>query len=372
MIEWRKAAGWLAAAAALVALVFAWQRVTPEGLPPGIAGGNGRLEATTIDIAAKAGGRVEAVHVREGDFVRAGEEVARMDTLALQAQLRGAEAQVTQARHAQATAALLVRQREQSARTAQAVVAQRESELALADKELRRTTELVAQNFISPAQLDAAQARVQGAHAALSAARSQVLEAEAAIATARAQHAEAASAIEAAQAGVERLRTEIADASLRAPRDARVQSRLVNEGEVVGGGARIVSLADLNDVTMSFYLPETAAGRVAIGAEARLVLDAAPDYVIPATVDFVASVAQFTPKTVETQSERQKMVFKVRARVDPVLLARYREQVKSGLPGMAYVRVGREPWPPQLEVKLPPPPGAALPAGATSAPGTPS
>ncbi|WP_119154592.1 HlyD family secretion protein [Caldimonas tepidiphila] len=355
MISWRKALTAAAVTAGLAALAVAWQRAAPDGLPPGIAGGNGRLEATTIDIAAKAGGRVQAVRVREGDFVQAGEEVARIDTLALAAQLRGAEAQARQARSAQATDAALARQREQSAQTARALAAQRESELALAEKELRRTADLVARNFIAPQQLDAAQARVQGARAALSAARSQVLEAEAAIATARAQAQEGGAAIEAALANVERLQTEIADALLVAPRAGRVQLRLVNEGEVVGGGARIVSLVDLSDVTMSFYLPETAAGRVAIGSEARLVLDAAPELVIPARIDFVASVAQFTPKTVETQSERQKMVFKVRARIDPALLARHREQVKTGLPGMAYVRIADVEWPRHLQVALPAP-----------------
>jgi HlyD family secretion protein len=132
-----------------------------------------------------------------------------------------------------------------------------------------------------------------------------------------------------------------------------VQTVLAQGGEVLAGGGRVVSLVDLSDVTMNFFLPETAAGRVAIGAEARLVLDAAPKMVIPAQVDFVASVAQFTPKTVETESERQKMVFKVRARVDPVLLGQHRDQVKTGLPGMAYVRTGVEPWPPELAVNVP-------------------
>jgi len=138
---------------------------------------------------------------------------------------------------------------------------------------------------------------------------------------------------------------------------------LAQDGEVLSGGGRVVTLVDLADVTMSFFLPETAAGRVAIGSEARLVLDAAPGLVIPAQVDFVASVAQFTPKTVETASERQKMVFKVRARIDPALLGQHRDQVKTGLPGMAYVRIGAEPWPPQLALNLPKAtPAASAPA----------
>jgi len=358
-LRWRSLLPYVIAAVVGIGVVVAWRWAAPDGLPEGIAGGNGRIEATTIDVAAKTGGRPLAVRVREGDFVTAGDEIARMDTQSLEAQRRGAQAQQRQAGTARATLTALVRQRQQAVATVAALVSQREAEAALAEKELRRTSELVAQNFISPQQLDAANARVQASRAALSAARSQRIEAESAVLTARSQIVESEAAIEAAQAAVDRVQVEIADAVLRAPRGGRVQTVLAQGGEVLAGGGRVVSLVDLSDVTMSFFLPETAAGRVSIGAEARLVLDAAPDLVIPAAVDFVASVAQFTPKTVETESERQKMVFKVRARVDPVLLGQHREQVKTGLPGMAYVRIGDQPWPANLAVKVPQARGAA-------------
>jgi HlyD family secretion protein len=130
----------------------------------------------------------------------------------------------------------------------------------------------------------------------------------------------------------------------------------------VGAGGRVMSLVDLSDVHMTFFLPETAVGRLAIGSEARLVLDAAPQYVIAAKVSYVASVAQFTPKTVETTAERQKLVFKVRAQVDPALLKQHRQQVKTGMPGVAYVRVQPDTaWPDKLAIKLP-----AVPAAGTS------
>lgn len=101
--------------------------------------------------------------------------------------------------------------------------------------------------------------------------------------------------------------------------------------------------------TANCFLPETVAGRVRIGSEVRLVLDAAPDVVIPAKISFVADVAQFTPKTVETQSERQKLMFRVRAKIDPALLQRHIALVKTGLPGMAYVRIDSQAaWPDKL------------------------
>ena len=160
--------------------------------------------------------------------------------------------------------------------------------------------------------------------------------------------------MEAAQASVTRLQVDIDDSQLKAPRDARVQLRVAEPGEVLGAGGRVLNLIDLTDVYMTFFLPETAAGRVALGSEVRIVLDAAPEYVIPAQVSFVASAAQFTPKTVETASERQKLMFRVRAQVAPELLAGYLEQVKTGLPGVAWVRLDDSlPWPPELQIRLP-------------------
>lgn len=358
-----------AAAAALVGGYLAWQHLQPEPLPAGIASGNGRLEGTEIDVAARTGGRVKAVLVQEGDDVEAGQPVAEMDTETLQADLRRAQAQLAQSRQAAETAEALQAQRQQAIATAEAVVGQRQAELSLAARQLERARELVAKGFLPPQQLDQAQATHAGAQAALGAARSQVAEARAALTTLRSQRAEAGSAIEAARAAEARVQADLADAVLRAPRAGRVQVKAAQPGEVLGGGARVLSLVDLGDVYMTFFLPEAAAGRLALGAEARLVLDAAPQYVIPASVSYVASVAQFTPKTVETHDERQKLVFKVRARIDPALLARYRNQVKTGMPGMAYVRVdSHTPWPARLAVALPPEQAPVAPASSPSQP----
>ena len=136
------------------------------------------------------------------------------------------------------------------------------------------------------------------------------------------------------------------DGEVHAVRDV---SFAVEPGEVLGAGGKVLNLVDLSDVYMTFFLPETVAGRVALGTEVRLVLDAAPQYVIPAQVSFVASTAQFTPKTVETASERQKLMFRVKARIDRALLAKHLEQVKTGLPGVACVRLdAQQPWPANL------------------------
>jgi len=343
-----------AALAAAAAGYLFWQSKQPPPLSSDFASGNGRIEAVDIDIAAKTAGRVREILVDEGDLVQAGQTLARMDTDTLASELRQAEAQVKRSENARATAIAVVRQRESMRTSAGAIVAQRRSELALAETELKRSQDLVARGFITPQKLDADRTRRESAQAALAAAQSQVLEAESAIVAARSQVTEAESAIEAARAAVQRLQVEIADATLKAPRAGRVQHRVAQPGEVLGSGGKVLTLVDLSDVYMNFFLPESTAGKLAIGAEARLVLDAAPQYVFPATVSFIAAEAQFTPKTVETSVERQKLVFRVKARVAPELVQRYLDRVKTGLPGVAYVRLAAaSPWPAQLRVKLP-------------------
>ena len=131
-----------------------------------------------------------------------------------------------------------------------------------------------------------------------------------------------------------------------------MQYRVAQPGEVLGAGGKVLNMVDLADVYMTFFLPEQAAGRVALGQDVRIILDAAPQYVIPAAVSFVASTAQFTPKTVETASERQKLMFRVKAQISPELL--HLQQVKTGLPGVAWIKLdaGAQ-WPAQLEVRVP-------------------
>jgi HlyD family secretion protein len=349
---------WIVRAAWLLALCMlgwlAWQRFQPSGNEDGITGGNGRVEAVEIDVATRVAGRVREIKVAEGEFVTAGQVVAMIDSDVLEAQLRQAEAQVQQARSAVATAMSQLAQRQSEKASAQAGVAQRDVDVDSASTKLKRSEALAAKGFFSAQALDNDRLQLQGAQAARRAALSQVAATEAAIASAQSQVAGAQSSEKAAQANVERIQVDIADMTLKAPRDGRVQYRVVQSGEIVAAGGRVLNLLDLSDVYMTFFLPTAAAGRIAIGAEARLVLDAAPQYVIPARISFVASEAQFTPRTVETASEREKLMFRVRAQIPPDLLRKHITRVKTGLPGMAYVRLDEKAaWPARLQVKLP-------------------
>ncbi|KAA6183504.1 HlyD family efflux transporter periplasmic adaptor subunit [Thiohalocapsa marina] len=344
-------------ASLLILLVGAFlilQRLVPKEIETGLASGNGRIEAVEIDIAAKNAGRVQAVFVQEGERVSAGQVLAVMDTRLLDAQLHQAEAQLQQAISAVVTAHSQTAQRESDKAAAEALLAQRQVELKVARSHLARSMAIADKGFISPQVVDDERAQVDSAEAAVRAALAQVVAAESAIASARAQVAGAQSSAAAAEANIERIQADIADATLSSPRDGRVQFIVARPGEVIAAGGRVLNLVDLSDVYMTFFLPTAQVGKLALGSEVRLVLDAAPEYVIPARLSFIADVAQFTPKAVETAAEREKLMFRVRAQIPPELLRKYSQQVKTGLPGMAYVRLdAARPWPPELEVKLP-------------------
>lgn len=319
--------------------------------PSYIASGNGRIEAVEINIAAKTPGRIATIDVREGEFVQQGDRLATLDTAALQAQLHQAEAQYRQAQSAVIAAQSQVRLRESEKTAAEAVLVQRKAELELANSRLTRTRQLTQQGSMSQQDLDNAKAAFIGAEAAIAATQAQIAAADAAIAAAKTNVSGAESTVEAAEATIERLQVELSDSELLAPRDGRIQFIVARPGEVVGAGGRILNMMDLKDVYMTFFLPTAVVGKLALGSEARIVLDAAPHYVIPAKISFISDEAQFTPKTVETSLEREKLMFRVRAQISQTLLERYIKQVKTGLPGVAYVRTDTEqPWPEYLQL----------------------
>jgi len=308
--------------AAAGALYFAVQRFETPPLPETIAAGNGRIEATMVDIETKLPGRLASIGVREGDTVKKGALLATLDTRELEARYAQAQAQIRQAEQQRALARSLVRQRE--------------SERTLARKNLERSRNLYINKNIPLAQLQQHETALSVAEAALEAARAQTVSADAAIDAARAQ--------------AETIGANLDDSRLYSPVDGRVLYRLREPGEIVGSGGKVLTLLDPTDVYMTVFLPTSAAGRIAVGSEARIVLDARPDVAIPARVSFVSPRAQFTPKEIETQSEREKLMFRIKVRIDEALLKRYADRVRTGLPGSAYIRMDPQtPWPERLD-----------------------
>jgi HlyD family secretion protein len=290
-------------------------------LPQGIVWSNGRIEAEEIDISTKFAGRIAQLAVQEGDMVAPGQVIARMDTRDLEASLKKAEAQVLQGRR--------------NLEEARALVAQQETEVTLAKAEFERASTLLKRGFTTHQAFDQRQQALNSANAKATAARARVNQAE--------------YALEAAQHEVELYQVNIADNTLIAPREGRIQYRIANIGEVLPAGGKVFTMLDIADVYMNVYLPTADAGRAKVGSDARVVLDAYPNFAAPAYVSFVATQAQFTPKAVETKSERDKLMFRVKVRIDPDLLRRHAAEVRTGLPGIAYVRLDpKVEWPERL------------------------
>jgi HlyD family secretion protein len=302
-----------------------WRHMRQGGLPLGIVSGAGRLEVDEIDIDTKFAGSVAELLAEEGDMVKAGQFVARMDTRDLEASLRMTEAQ---ARGAQ-----------RSVDEARANVEQQKTQLTLAQQEFDRTTALVARGFATYELLDQRRQALNGAQAALVAAEDLVGVAQ--------------RGLDAATHDVELYKVNIADNTLVAPREGRIQYRIANVGEVLPAGGRVYAMLDTSFVYMDIYLPTEEAGQVRIGADARIVLDARPDIAIPAKVAFIAAQAQFTPKIVETKEDRDMLMFRIRVRVDPERLRGRSEAIRGGLTGNAYIQVNpATAWPPRLQTNV--------------------
>jgi HlyD family secretion protein len=342
------------AVAAVGIAAAVWTALKPSGPGVGFASGNGRIEATEIDVATKLAGRVKTILVNEGDFVQADQPLAQMQVDVLDAQRDEASAQSSQAITAVANAEAQVAARQSDTAAAQALVVQRESELDAAQRRLARFEALFKEKVVSLQELDDNRTIARVAAAALTAAQAQKTATEDAIKAAQTQVVSAVSGVTATEAVITRIEADIQDGQLKAPRAGRVQYLVVQPGEVLAAGGKVLNLVDLSDVYITFFLSEMAVGKIALGSDVHVILDALPQYVIPAKVSYVSSTAQFTPKTVETASERQRMMFRVKARIDSELLLKHVKVVKTGLPGVAWLKVDpKVQWPTNLEVKVP-------------------
>jgi HlyD family secretion protein len=314
-------------------------RLRGQTLPEGIVKSNGRIEATQVDVSSKYAGRLAQVNVEEGSSVTQGQVIAKLTSPEYDAQLRAAKADVQKANDALAAA--------------EAEITSRQSALQFAKSDFERGQELMKTGFITKQVFEQRKRNFDSAVAAVQSFTS--------------QRDQALSQIANSEAEVDRVQSIIDDLTLVSPRIGRVQYQLARAGEVVAAGAPIVTILDLTDVYMTLFLPAADAGRLAVGDEARIILDPVPDYVIPASVSFVAADAQFTPKTVETTDERAKLMFRVKLKIDAQVLQQFYTRVKTGVRGLGFVRTKADvEWPAELQVKLPSPPAAS--AG-DSAPG---
>ncbi len=308
-----------------------WQQMQSK-LPKGIASGNGRIEAKLVDVAAKEALRVKEIRVNEGDLVKPGEVLVVLDTATLESQLAEAKLNVAATREKEAVA--------------KAAITRRKAEIDLAKIEVDRSQRLVAQRAGSQRELDVRRMALQTTTAALQ-------EEEAKLRTIQEE-------VNVAQANVATIQTRIDDATLKSPVNGRVLYRLAEVGEVVAAGGKALTLVNLGDVYMEIFLPSEQAAQLKISAEGRITLDYAPGRAAAGYVSFVSPEAQFTPKQVETRSEREKLMFRVKIRVPEKTVESYIELIKTGVRGVGYVKVDDSAvWPDSLQNLLTAPVGTA-------------
>jgi HlyD family secretion protein len=327
---------WIGAGALVAIALFIGFRVwmkQKSKLPEGIVSGNGRIEGRLVDVAAKEPLRVKEILVLEGALVKPGEVLVRLDTVTLESELAESNASVQAA--------------EERLAVARASINKQKSEISLAGTEVNRSNNLVQEGAGSQRELDVRRTKLETTRATLA-------ESEAMLLT-------ATQGVEVAKANAKTIQTRIDDATLKSPVTGRVLYRLAEPGEVLAAGGKALTLVNLEDVYMEIFLPSKEAAAVKIGAEGRITVDYDKDRAIAGNVSFVSPEAQFTPKQVETKSEREKLMFRVKIQVPKDVAAQYIERIKTGVRGVGYVKVDESAtWPPRLQNLVAPVRAAAL------------
>jgi HlyD family secretion protein len=321
----KKTRRWAVVAAIAVVVVaflgFRYWKAKKAELPDGIVSGNGRLEATLVDVAAKEPLRVQEVRAAEGDLVNPGQVVVKLDTTTLEASLAESKASVAAA--------------QENVALAEATIVKQKGEIELATIEASRARKLVADSAGSQRELDVRKTKLETTKAALA-------EAEASLATAKQR-------VEVARANAATIQTRIEDATLKSPVTGRVLYRLAEPGEVLAAGGKALTIVNLDDLYMEIFLPSAEAANVKIGAEGRITVDYDPNRAVAGKVSFVSPEAQFTPKQVETLSEREKLMFRVKIQLPKELAGQFTERVKTGVRGVGFVKVkDSATWPSRL------------------------
>lgn len=284
---------------------------------------SGTVEAETVRVAAEVGGRVLELGAREGEVVRAGQVLARLDSRLAEARVQEAEAALATARARYAEAAGGTR--DEVIRQARAALDQARVQRDAAARERDRIRALLSGGAATAAQLDQAEDRLRAAEQALTAAQAAYDQARAGATRAALEVLERAVAQAEAAVKVARLQADLS--TVRAPIDGVVAAELAHPGEVVAPGAPLVEIVDTRRLWVRVYVPEADLVRLRTGQPAEVRVDGLPDRRFPASVRWIAPEAEFTPRNVQTPSERTRIVFAVKVAVtDPEGL------LKPGLP----------------------------------------
>ena len=324
-------------------LIFAlYARISAQrASEAGPSGGSGVVEGTSYDLGSRIGGRIRSIAVREGQEVHAGDLVVELDCAEPQAHLDEADARISvaeaqvgaaRAQHEAARAAIQVARRSGGAARALTGAADAQAAVlstheATAERELAR---IGALGEYAPAQrrdtaqdsLDALRHQQEAADAQRRASRAQasVTSAQASVSSAQAEGAQAAlEAAERTLAAVQAVRRiaqlGVDECRVLASHDGTVDEVLYEVGEVVGPGTSLVRVVDLTELSATFYLPNAELSAATIGGVAHVVADAWPGRAFDGTVDTVANEAEFTPRTVQTRTDRDRLVYPIEVHI---------------------------------------------------------
>ncbi len=336
--------------------IYAVQRfVISHGLPEGLIQANGRIEGDHITIASKFAGRVQELLAREGDTVHAGQVLVRLDDVQTRTRVeqarRGFEALESQVQAAHTSLAVLnlevplaIETADAGISSARAAVDQARAVEDEARRDVERMRPLIAEQAVSRQQVDQAEARWSVAKSEITTARSKLTQAVKELAQAelgwkriRTKENEVVTwerQRDQAEAALAEAESILADLTIVAPTSGTITTRMVDTGEVVVAGAPLLELVDLDRLYLKVYIPEIEIGKVRLDLPARIYTDAFPDQPFDATVGYIASKAEFTPKEVQTRDERVKLIYAVKL----YLAANPDHQLTPGLPADAIIR----------------------------------
>lgn len=311
---------------AVIAVLYLWSRPAPELRVFLRVSGN--IEMTDAEVSFKIPGRVAERSVSEGETVRAGQIVARLDAseLVQEVALRKAEVRAAEA----ALAELETGSRPEEIAQAEAVVRRAQADVARAQADFRRLKTLYEQENVSVQDYDAARTVVDVTEAKLREAQEQLRLVKKGpriekIDRARAQLQQANEALALAE-------TRLSYATLASPLSGLVLSHNIEPGEYVAAGTPIVTVGDLEHVWLRAYVDETDLGRVKAGQAAKVTIDTYPNKAYEGRVSFIASQAEFTPKSVQTEKERVKLVYRIK-----ITIANPEMELKAGMPADARI-----------------------------------
>lgn len=341
---------------AVAALVLGFLYVNvPDAIPEGLIQANGRIEGDPITVASKVAGKIATVEVREGDAVEAGQLLVRLDDAQARARVDQAAAAVgtLESQLASAKVGLDLLRKEfpltvdaarAGARRAQAVAAMAETNEQQARREAERLRDLVVKNFVTSQQSERAQLALDAAVSELMAVREALVQSQKQLALAelggdriRAKEAEflaVQAQVRQAKATLAEAESLLSDLTIHAPAAGVVLVRAREPGEVVSAGAPILDVVDLDQLYLKVYVAEVYIGKLRQGLPARIYTDAFPDQPFEATVRYISSRAEFTPKEVQTPDERVKLVYAVKL----YLSANPDHRLTPGLPADAVIR----------------------------------